>query len=187
MPKVMVLLASARKGRAADNVLSQLQVELAKHTDIKWEAVDPVTLDLPFFDEPLSPMAIDNGAGDYQNPKGKAWAEKVESFDGYIIVTPEYNHGYTAILKNALDWAGAKRWKGKPVTFVSYGATSGGIRAVEQLRQVIIELRAIPLHDAVHIPHVYAAFNEDGEWNDERYQDAFAPMLDELKHFLTSR
>lgn len=186
MPKVMVLLGSARVGRAADGVLNKLRVELDKHSDIEWEVVDPVTLDLPFFNEPNSPMAIDSGRAKYENPKGKAWAEKVESFDGFILLTPEYNHGYPAIIKNALDWAGAKRWGGKPVTFVSYGAVSGGIRAVEQLRQVVIELRAIPLHDAVHIPHVYAAFNEDGEWNEEnkKHQDAFAPMIAELKSAL---
>ncbi len=186
MNKVMVLLGSARKGRAADNVIKQLQVELDKHTDIEWEVVDPVTLDLPFFDEPNSPMAIDNGRAEYENPKGKAWAEKVEGFDGYILVTPEYNHGYSAILKNALDWAGAKRWRGKPVAFISYGAVSGGIRAVEQLRQVVLELRMHPLHDAVHLPHVYAAFNEEGEWNEENKgrQDAFVPMITELKDYL---
>ncbi len=183
MPKVMVLLGSARKGRAADNIMKQLQVELDKHTDVKWEVVDPVELDLPFYDEPMPPMAIDNHFGEYSNPKGKAWADKVESFDGYIMVTPEYNHGYPAILKNAIDWVSEKRWEGKPVTFVSYGAVSGGIRAVEQLRQVVIELRTIPLHDAVHIPHVYAAFNQSGEWNEQnkRHQDAFAPMISELK------
>lgn len=183
MPKVMVLLGSVRKNRAGDNVLKQLQTELDKHTDVDWEIVDPHDLDLPFYNEAASPMAIDNGRGEYENAKGKAWAEKVESFDGYVIVTPEYNHGYPAVLKNAFDWAGAKRWGGKPITFVSYGAVSGGIRAVEQLRQVIIELRAIPLHDAVHIPHAYAAFNEDGEWNEENkaHQDSFAPMIAELK------
>ena len=183
MPKVMVLLGSAREGRAADNVLKQLQVELDKHTDITWEVIDPVTLNLPFFNEAASPMAIDNYGAEYKNPNGKAWADKVESFDGYIMVTPEYNHGYPAIIKNAIDWVGAKRWAGKPVTFVSYGAVSGGIRAVEQLRQVVIELRSIPLHHAVHIPHVYAAFNEAGEWNEQNkaHQDAFAPMIEELK------
>ncbi len=181
MPKVMVLLGSAREGRAADNVLKQLQKEFDKHTEIQWDVVDPVDLELPFFNEPMSPNTINNTGGSYKNPKGQAWADKVGEYDGYVFVTPEYNHGYTAIMKNAIDWVGSKQWGGKPIAFVSYGAISGGIRAVEQLRQVIIELRAIPLHDAVHIPHVYAAFNEFGEWNDDTKSDAFAPMIAELK------
>jgi NAD(P)H-dependent FMN reductase len=187
MPKILVLLGSARKGRAADNVADKLKIELGNHPDFDYEFIDPVGLDLPFFDEPSSPSSIDSGAAEYTNPKGKAWAEKVASSDGYIIVTPEYNHGYPAILKNVIDWVGAKQWRGKPVTFVSYGAASGGIRAVEQLRQVIIELRAIPLHDAVHIPHIYAAFDESGDWLNERQLAAFVPMLTELESFLTDR
>jgi NAD(P)H-dependent FMN reductase len=180
MKNVMVLLGSVRTDRSADQILAKLKPELDKHKDIKWDIVDPKELDLPFYDESATPNSIGRGDADYVNPKGRTWAERVKKADGYILMAPEYNHGYSAVLKNALDWVGGDKWGGKPVTFVGYGAKSGGIRAVEQLRQVVIELHMMPLHDAVHIAHAYAAFNEDGEWKDESQRDVFTPMLDEL-------
>jgi NAD(P)H-dependent FMN reductase len=88
--------------------------------------------------------------GNYSNELGKKWAAKVAEADGYIMVTPEYNHGYSAVLKNALDWV-FPEWNGKPVGFVSYG-NAGGARAIEQLRQVVIELQMVPIRSAIHRP-----------------------------------
>jgi NAD(P)H-dependent FMN reductase len=86
----------------------------------------------------------------YSNELGKKWAAKIGEAHGCIIVTPEYNHGYTADLKNALDWVFLE-WNNKPVGFVSYGSAVGA-RAVEQLRQVVIELQMVPIRNAIHIP-----------------------------------
>jgi NAD(P)H-dependent FMN reductase len=88
--------------------------------------------------------------GAYTNELGKKWAAKVAEADAYIMVTPEYNHGYPAVLKNAIDWV-FYEWQGKPVGFVSYGTVSGS-RAVEQLRQVVIELSMHPIRNAIHVP-----------------------------------
>lgn len=181
----MVILGSTRAGRAGDKVMKQLKVELDKHKDLAFDYVDLRDLDLPFFDESLTPFGISVGMGEYANPKGRAWADRVGAADGYIIVTPEYDHGVPAVLKNAIDWVG-KEWNRKPVSFVSYGAQSGGIRAVEQLRLNLLEVRTFPLHDAVHIPNAHAAFNEEGELLDERTANAFAPMVAELRSFLKS-
>jgi NAD(P)H-dependent FMN reductase len=84
------------------------------------------------------------------NELGKKWAAKISEADGYIIVSPEYNHGYSAVLKNAIDWV-FPEWRNKPVGFVGYG-NAGGARAIEQLRQVAIELQMVPIRSAVHIP-----------------------------------
>ncbi|HTX19838.1 MAG TPA: NAD(P)H-dependent oxidoreductase, partial [Bacteroidota bacterium] len=102
---------------------------------------------LPMYDEPISPVS---NKGIYTNPIGRKWADKIGEADGYIIVTPEYNHGYPAVLKNAIDWV-FQEWRRKPVGFVSYG-NLGGARVIEQLRQVVIELQMLPIRNAVHIP-----------------------------------
>ena len=102
---------------------------------------------MPFFDSPMSPSMT---KGQYSNEIVKKWAEKINDGDAFIIVTPEYNHGYTAVLKNALDVI-SPEWNRKPVGFVSYGSALGA-RAVEQLRQVAVELQMVPTRNAIHIP-----------------------------------
>jgi NAD(P)H-dependent FMN reductase len=96
----------------------------------------------------MSPARITTG--DYGNPAVNAWGKKVAAADGYVVVAAEYNHGYTAVLKNALDSI-FREWNRKPVAFMGYGAT-GGARAVEQLRQVAVELEMAPIRRAVHVP-----------------------------------
>lgn len=125
------------------------------------------------FDSPMPPLT-----GQYPEGKVTEWAKKIASYDGFLIVTPEYNHGYPAVLKNALDQI-YKEWNGKPVAFVGYGATSGGIRAIEQLRQVVIELRMIPFKDDVIIPYIWQAFDENGNLHDvERHEKMLQMVLD---------
>ena len=119
---------------------------------------------LPFFDEPMQPLA---SQGYYLGEVGKKWLEIVASADGFIIITGEYNHSVPGVLKNALDYWYSGMMKGKPVSFVSYGAASGGMRAVEHLRQIVLELRLIALQDEVNIPAIWAAFKEDGSIVDE--------------------
>jgi NAD(P)H-dependent FMN reductase len=109
-----------------------------------------------------------------------AWGEKVSAADAYVLVTPEYNHGYPAVLKNALDHV-VRPWRQKPVGFVGYGGAGAGVRAVEQLRQVVVELEMIPLRQQVSIPNVYLAFGPDGTLTDPTGPDRQASaVLDEL-------
>src|SRR5207244_1039413 len=106
------------------------------------------------FDQPKSPARVTDG--DYGNPLANRWAAKVAEADGFVFIAAEYNHGYTAALKNALDWI-YREWRRKPVAFVGYG-NAGGARAIEQLRQVAVELHLAPLKAAVHLPaEVYRA------------------------------
>ncbi len=102
----------------------------------------------------------------------RPFAARIAAADGYVLVTPEYNHGYPASLKHALDAVGPE-WRAKPVAFVSYGGVAGGVRAVEQLRQVVVELHLVPLRDAVILPGARRAFaggsvpaDEDGRLAD---------------------
>jgi NAD(P)H-dependent FMN reductase len=109
----------------------------------------------------------------------QAWAQKVEEADGYILVTPEYNFGYSAVLKNALDHL-YYQWNDKPVGFVGYGGISGGLRAVQQLRQVVVELGMVQTHAQVIVHWVGRAFDDDGQLRDPMHANAASALLDEI-------
>ena len=96
-----------------------------------------------------------------------------------MFVTPEYNHGYPAVLKNALDHVYAE-WNNKPAAFVAYGGKAGGARSVEQLRSVAIELQMAPIRQAILIPGVRRAFDEDGKPADASYEQQADALLDQL-------
>lgn len=151
--KIHVIIGSTRQNRFSEKPAQYIFDELKKKEDIQAELIDLRDWPLPFFDEPMSPGML---KGNYSNDLVKKWAAKIGEADGYIMVTPEYNHGYPAVLKNAIDWLFTE-WKNKPVGFVSYG-NAGGARSVEQLRQVVIELQMLPIRNAIHIPvEVYLA------------------------------
>lgn len=158
MTKIQVIFGSTRQGRHGDKVAKWLMGELTGLGGAEFELLDLRDYPLPFFDEPVGPSMA---PGQYIHPEAKAWSEKIKEGSGYIIVTPEYNHGYPAVLKNALDYLYVE-FKDKPVGFVSYGGASGGIRAVEQLTEVVRELHMIAVRDAVAIPTVWAAFDANG-------------------------
>lgn len=145
--KIQIILGSTRPERFGDKPAHYLRDELNQKPGVEAELIDLRDWPLPFYDEPIAPA---RNQGNYANPLGKQWAGKVAEADGYIMISPEYNHGYSAVLKNALDWVGPE-WKDKPVGFVGYG-NAGGARAIEQLRQVVVELSMHPLKSAIHIP-----------------------------------
>ena len=151
--KIQIIIGSTRPGRFSEKPAGYIYDELKKKDGVEVELIDLRDWPLPFYDEPLSPAS---NKGRYTNGLGRKWADKIGEADGYIMVTPEYNHGYSAVLKNAIDWV-FPEWKEKPVGFVGYGNV-GGARAIEQLRQVAVELHMVPLRNAIHIPgEVYLA------------------------------
>jgi NAD(P)H-dependent FMN reductase len=164
---IQVIIGSTRQNRFSEKPARYIFDELRKKENIHVELIDLRDWPLPFFDEPISPVS---NKGNYSNDLGKKWASKVAEADGYIMVTPEYSHGYPAVLKNALDWVFAE-WNNKPVGFVSYG-NAGGARAIEQLRQVVIELQMLPIRSAIHLPvEVYLAVrNESVPVNPELFK-----------------
>jgi NAD(P)H-dependent FMN reductase len=119
---------------------------LSRRDDLDVELVDLRDYPLPFFEQSL-PAAY--SLRDYPTPEIARWGRKLDEADGFVIVGPEYNHGYSAVLKNAIDHA-FPEWHRKPIAFVGYGNV-GGARAIEQLRGVVIELEMAPLRHAVHI------------------------------------
>ena len=146
--KILVVIGSTRPTRFADKPAAWLLDFLNQDERIEAELVDLREYPLPLFDQAKSPMRVTDG--DYGNPIANQWAAKVASADGFVMIAAEYNHGYTAALKNALDWI-YKEWVRKPITFLGYGNV-GGARAIEQLRLVAVELQMVPLKFAIHIP-----------------------------------
>lgn len=143
-PKIAVVVGSTRAARFAD-IPAEWIAKIAKsHADIDVEVVDLRDFPMPFFDEVASSAWAPS-----QNEVALRWQKKVAEFDGFIFTAAEYNHGPTAVLKNAIDYA-ANEWNKKPAGFVGYGAV-GGARAVEQLRMHAVELQMAPVKSAVHI------------------------------------
>jgi NAD(P)H-dependent FMN reductase len=180
-PLVHVVLGSTRQGRSGERVARWFLETAADRTDLRLELVDLRDWPLPFFDSPVPPIT-----GRYDDPAQQAWAAKVAEADAYVLVSPEYNHGYTAVLKNALDTVFAE-WGGKPVGFVGYGGPAGGVRAVEQLRQVVVELGMVPLREQVALARVYAAFDEDGRLRDPAPEVEARAVLDGVARALAAQ
>ena len=142
--KIAVIVGSVRPARQGDKPAKWI-AELAKQTgDFDVEVVDLVDYPLPLFDAPASDVWMPT-----PNAIAAKWQAKLSEFDGYIVVTAEYNRSVPGALKNAIDWA-YKPFIKKAVAFVGYGSV-GGARAVEHLRNIVVELQAAPVRHAVHI------------------------------------
>lgn len=176
MIKIQVIIGSTRPNRFSEKPAKWIFGELKKKEDVEAELVDLRDWPLPFFDEPISPSM---NQGKYANALAGTWAKKVGEADGYIIVTPEYNFGYPAVLKNALDYVYSE-WNNKPVGFVSYGGIAGGTRSVQQLRQVVIELQMVPIRNGIHIPMYWSQLDEKGELKTEVYKESAENFLHQL-------
>jgi NAD(P)H-dependent FMN reductase len=178
--KIKVIIGSTRKNRFSDKPGHWIYTEAKKKAD-EVEILDLRDYPMPFYNEPVSPAM---SGGKYSNEIVNKWSEKIMDGDAFIIVTSEYNHGYPAVLKNALDSI-FPEWNRKAVGFVSYG-NAGGARSVEQLRQVVIELQMVPIRSAIHIPvDVYMAVMNEKVPVDP---DLFKPLrdrLDRIEVFLT--
>ncbi|MGJ9417347.1 NADPH-dependent FMN reductase [Massilia sp. CMS3.1] len=133
MVKVAVIVGSTRPGRKALDVARWVMETASQRTDASFELVDIQDFKLPLLDEPVPPSM-----GQYSKPHTIAWAEKIAQYDGFVFVTPEYNHGTSGALKNAIDFL-YKEWNNKAAGFVGYGS-AGGARAIESLRLVMGEL-----------------------------------------------
>jgi NAD(P)H-dependent FMN reductase len=176
-PRIQVILGTSREGRFGEKAAGWVMDRIRARRDLRAEPVDIRDYPMPFFEQAVAPAY---GHRDYP-PEVARWAGKIEQADGYLIVTAEYNHGYPAILKNALDQVFPEMNR-KPVAFVGYGNT-GGARAIEQLRLVAVELEMAPLRHAVHIlPAVMVpAMKAEGPFDPE----LFASLDERLDLVLT--
>jgi NAD(P)H-dependent FMN reductase len=163
--KVAVIYGSTRPGRFCSTVVKWTVERFAEREEFQLDVIDPA--------EPSAgPLKAESSSLSLQQRLGQA--------DAYLIVTPEYNHGYPAPLKALIDSSGAE-WHAKPVAFVSYGGVSGGLRAVEQLRLVFAELHAVTIRDSVSFPGAWEQFDESGELrNPERARRGMKTLLARL-------
>lgn len=143
-PKIAVIVGSTRAGRFADKPAEWIVKIANSRGDVEVELLDLKDYPMPFFAEATSPAW-----GVSEDAVARKWQAKLAEFDGFIFTAAEYNHAPTAVLKNALDYAGSQ-WYRKPAGFIGYGGIGGG-RAVEHLRMIAVELQMAPVKAAVHI------------------------------------
>jgi len=175
--KIAVILGSIREIRRGGRVAKWLMPQLSKFKGIEFELLDLKDYPLPFFNESNSPEGLE---GNYTNKLAKKWAAKIGEKDAFILITPEYNHGTSAVLKNALDWV-YHEWNRKPVAFISYSPNAtGGIRAVEQLRLNSIELQMAPINQAIHISYVLDTIDEKGNLIKGHFNERLTNLMNEL-------
>jgi len=173
MLKVAIVTGSTRPGRVNEKVARWVYDIAKKRSDAEFEFVDIQDFNLPLLDEPVPPSM-----GQYSKDHTKAWAAKVDSFDAYIIVTPEYNHGVSGALKNALDFV-YKEWNNKVAGFVSYGSI-GGARAVEQLRLIMAELQVATVRSQVMLS-LFTDFENFSEFKPhERHETSVNNTIDQV-------
>ncbi|MEV7685344.1 NADPH-dependent FMN reductase [Streptomyces bungoensis] len=173
MTKIGIILGSTRPGRNGEAVARWVLDIASKRSDAEFELVDLLDYKLPHLDEVLPPSM-----GQYAQPHTQEWARKIASFDGFVFVTPEYNHSTSGVLKNAIDYLFAE-WNNKAAGFVSYGAM-GGARAVEHLRLIAGELQMADVRAQVGLSlfHDFENFSvlKPGEFQ----VDALNTMLDQV-------
>lgn len=153
--QLKIIIGSTRPSRKGP-IVADWFLEIAKqHSDFEIELLDLKEINLPFMDEPEHPRLQK-----YTKAHTKKWSKTIDSADAFVIVTPEYNYGYPATLKNALDYLSVE-WGEKPMAFVSYGGVSGGTRAVQDLKLPVTTLGMMPLPQAVNIPFFTQFINEN--------------------------
>jgi NAD(P)H-dependent FMN reductase len=175
MPNLTIIVGSTRPGRAGAPIAQWFAARAKDHGGFDVNVVDLAELGLPLLDEPNHPRL-----GQYTRQHTKDWSAIVDAADAFVIVTPEYNYGYPASVKNAIDYL-HHEWRDKPVGFVSYGGVAAGTRAVQQLKQVVTTLRMLPVFDSVNIPFYNQFLDSDGVFQPNAVlEQAAGAMLDEL-------
>ncbi len=168
-------MGSSRPGRFNIQPSQWIYEQAKKIEDLKVELVDLKEINLPFLDEPVPPSLRK-----YSKDHTIRWSKIIDEADGFVFVTPEYNHGISAVLKNAIDYLWYE-WHYKPVCYVSYGSYAAGARAVEQLREIAGECKMYDLRDQILLPNYWENLGENGQYKFSDQQDKLASeMLKQL-------
>ncbi len=178
MPILTVIIASTRPGRTG-GIVAPWFVEVAReHGAFDVEVADLAEINLPMMDEPAHPRL-----GRYEHQHTRDWSARIARSDAFVVVMPEYNYGFNAPIKNAIDYL-HNEWAHKPMGFVSYGGVSAGTRAVQMLKQVVTTLKITPVTEAVSIPFFPQFISDDGVLQpNEIMTTSAAAMLDELARY----
>ncbi len=173
--KIKVILGSTRPSRFGIQPAEFIMNEAKKLSDFDVELVDLKHYPVPFFEEAISPAYSKEP---YTNENVNKLASKIAEGDAFIMITPEYNHSFSAVLKNTLDYI-YKEWNRKPVAFVSYGSV-GGARAVEQLRLVVAELQMVSIRPSLLLQNIWTNLDESGKFKVESYVEHTQSILQDL-------
>jgi NAD(P)H-dependent FMN reductase len=175
MVTIKIITGSVRPGRFNIQPAQWIYELAKKRQDIKVELLDLQEIALPFLDEPIPPSQ-----NQYSKDYTKKWSKTIQEADGFIFVSPEYNHSISPVLKNAIDYLFFE-WHYKPVSFVSYGSLAGGARAVEHLRGIAAEIRLYDLREQILLPSYWEHQDENGVYEfTERHDNAANGILDDL-------
>jgi NAD(P)H-dependent FMN reductase len=185
--RLQVIVGSTRPTRAADKVVPWVASRAAVHEAFQTEVIDLRAWALPMFGEHTGSIG-DPRDPSYSDEIVRRWNRKIAEADAYLVVTPEYNHSLPGELKNAIDSVFVSfAFRNKPLAAVGYsGGVGGGIRAIEHLVQVAVEVEAVPLRSTVILPFVDKAFDDDGQPTDPASEVAMQILLDDLAWWATA-
>ena len=174
MPILTIIVGSIRPGRAAQPIAEWFTDRARSHGGFDVDIADLAEIRLPLMEEPNHPRLRQ-----YTSQHTHDWSARIDRADVIVFITPEYNYGYPATIKNAIDYL-HQEWQDKPAGFVSYGGAAAGTRAVQQLKQVLTALKMVPVLESVNIPF-HAQFIRDGRFHaNDVLEQAATAMLDEL-------
>lgn len=179
MTVVSIIVGSTRPGRFAEKPARWIHRHLEARAGVRAKLLDLREFPMPFFDQQALPAMA--GREPYADPNVQRWTQEIASSDGFIFVTPEYNYGPSAVLKNALDWV-YPEWNRKAAGIVTYGGQSGA-RGAQQLREIAVELQLAPIRTTVYIPAatLFAHYRDgDVEAGLAQLDQAANAMLDDL-------
>jgi len=148
MTVISVIVGSTRQGRFSEKPAKWILNHLKKRDGVNARLLDLRDFPMPFFDQPVTPATPGRPA--FEHEVVQRWTAAIAESDGFVFVTPEYNYGPPAVLKNAIDWV-YPEWNRKAAAFVSYGSPVGA-RGGQQLRQTVVEVQLVPIRSSVHIP-----------------------------------
>jgi NAD(P)H-dependent FMN reductase len=178
MHNLKIITSTTRQGRKGIIVANWITEFVKRSGKFEVELLDLAEINLPFMDEPNHPRLQQ-----YQHEHTKKWSATINAADAFIIVLSEYNFGFPAPIKNALDFL-FNEWKHKPVAFVSYGGVSGGLRSTQMLKQVVTALNMMPLVESLSIPFFTKFINDEESFvPDEIVIKSANTMLSELEHW----
>jgi NAD(P)H-dependent FMN reductase len=180
-PILQIIIASTRPGRVGPSVAAWIQERAVAHGGFDVELIDLAEVNLPMMDEPNHPRLRK-----YTHQHTKDWSATIDRGDAYIFVVPEYNYGFNAPIKNAIDYLHFE-WQHKALGFASYGGVAAGTRAVQMLKQVVTTLKMVPVFDSVSIPFVQQFLDDERRLvPNDIMESAATAMLDELLRWTTS-
>jgi len=176
MVKLKIIAGSTRPGRFNSQPVAFIEKVAKQVEGVEVEVLDLAAINLPFLDEAKPPIMQD-----YAHDHTKAWSAHIAEADAFIMVTPEYNHSTSAVLKNAIDYL-FREWNYKPVAFVSYGSLAGGSRAVEHLRGIAAELKMYDLREQIMLPNYWEHLDGEGKYQfNDRHESSAKEMIEALR------